>query len=183
MTAKEKQAAQLTTVCILALGTVLFGVWFSRLFSPPELGLSAHAEAPVLTFEDLLDAIEWVESKGDATAIGDFGAAVGSFQIHKIFVDDVNRIMRLNHTDKYSDGPVQYDYMDRQRRASSRWMVRTYLKYYGGTFEEMARKVNGGPTGHKKESTKEYWLTVKARMDEQLKVKVVNDNPRNATTD
>jgi len=48
MTAKEKQAAQLTTVCILALGTVLFGVWFSRLFSPPELGLSAHAEAPVL---------------------------------------------------------------------------------------------------------------------------------------
>ena len=64
------------------------------------------------SFEDLLDAIEWVESKGDANAKGDpimrttgfpkyeewtEYRAVGSFQIWKIYVDDVNRIQRLNH--------------------------------------------------------------------------------------
>ena len=45
-------------------------------------------------FEDLMDAIEQVESGGNANAVGDGGAAIGAFQIHKIYVDDVNRIMQ-----------------------------------------------------------------------------------------
>ena len=119
-----------------------------------------------VTFEDLLDAIEWVESKSDANAVGDNGRAVGSFQIHKIYVDDVNRINRLSHTDKYSH-PVQWDYQHRLSKVASRWMVKTYLEYYGGTFEEMARNHNGGPIGHKKESTKAYWLKVKNRLEKK----------------
>ena len=51
------------------------------------------------TFEDLLDAIESVESGGNANAVGDNNRAVGSFQIWKIYVDDVNRIIRLGHKD------------------------------------------------------------------------------------
>jgi hypothetical protein len=109
------------------------------------------------TFKDLLDAIEWVESKGKADAIGDNGEAVGAYQIHKIYVDDVNRIMpRLSW---------RFFYSDRYNREKSRKMVTIYLKHYGGTFEEMARKHNGGPKGHLKEATKPYWIKVKNRME------------------
>jgi hypothetical protein len=111
-----------------------------------------------LTFSDLLDAIEWVESKGDPWAVGDNGDAVGAYQIHEIYVRDVNRIGLLGHN---------FDFQDREDPVKSRKMVTIYLKHYGGTFEEMARKHNGGPQGHKKESTKAYWLKVKARMERE----------------
>ena len=164
--------------------------------------------APAQTFDDLLDAIEWVESRGDADAKGDeyvkytFGGcgpvtiasikktftlpsdcgpvewvqedattvrvyeyrAIGSFQIWKIYVDDVNQILLLGHNPKYTP-PIPFAYGDRLNPACSRKMVTIYLNHYGGTFEEMARKHNGGPNGHNKESTKAYWLKVKARMD------------------
>jgi hypothetical protein len=117
-----------------------------------------------LTFDDLLDAIEWVESKGDPWAIGDDGRAVGAYQIHKIYVDDVRRIM-LKRFATYSWSVGVPNYQSRQDPEKSRDMVTTYLKHYGGTFEEMARKHNGGPKGHLKEATKSYWLKVKARME------------------
>lgn len=101
--------------------------------------------------EALLDAIEQVESGGDPNAIGDNGEAVGAYQIHKIFVRDVNRIL----------GRKEYEYDDRLDRNKSRQMAEIYLRHYGGTAEEMSRKFNGGPQGHKKESTKKYWLKVK----------------------
>ena len=103
----------------------------------------------------LLNAIEWVESKGDVNAIGDSGRAVGCMQIHKIYVRDVNRIL----------GYDKYTYADRYDRAKSREMARVYFNHYGGTVEEMAKKFNGGPMGHKKKSTESYWEKVKARME------------------
>lgn len=127
-----------------------------------------------ITFDDLLDAIEQVESGGDPWAIGDNGNAVGSFQIWKIYVDDVNRISN----DKF------YAYIDRFDRRLSREMVDIYTKYYlrrvcrvvtsppkkrftgwdSRVFEFMARIHNGGPNGYKKESTKPYWEKVKAEL-------------------
>lgn len=129
-------------------------------FPPAELA-TIRTAAPSL--DDLLDAIEWVESKGDKDAIGDNGNAVGPYQIWKIFVDDVNRIKKLN-TSKY-DTFLPYKYEHRTHFGLSRQMASIYLNHYGGTLEEMARKFNGGPQGHKKESTKAYWLKVKARME------------------
>lgn len=124
------------------------------------------------TFEDLLDAIEYVESGGDPKAVGDNGNAVGSFQIWKIYVDDVNRIGRINHKDKYSN-PTQWKYHHRESQVCSRWIVRDYLKHYATkkrigrepTFEDMARIHNGGPNGWKKESTKSYWEKVKRAIE------------------
>ena len=125
------------------------------------------------SFEDLLDAIEWVESGGDASAVGDNGNAIGSFQIWKIYVDDLNRIGRAKHTDKYSTfQPWRYD--DRKNRVLSRIMVREYLQHYATparlghnlAFEDMARIHNGGPQGHKKESTLKYWVKVKERLEQ-----------------
>ena len=108
-----------------------------------------------VTMGDLLDAIEWVESKGDSNAIGDGGDAVGAYQIHKIFVRDCNRIL----------GREVHTYTDRLNKIKSREMAKIYLKYYGGTTEEMVRKFNGGPQGHKKQATLKYWLKIKSRLE------------------
>ena len=49
MTPKEKQSAQLTIVCLLALGTFIFGIWFSRLFSSEPVTSATQAGSPVLS--------------------------------------------------------------------------------------------------------------------------------------
>ena len=109
----------------------------------------------ISTFDKMLNAIEFVESGCNADAIGDGGNAVGSFQIWKIFVRDCNRIF----------GEDKYTYEDRKSRVKSREMATIYLNHYGGTTEEMVRKFNGGPQGHKKKATEAYWLKVKTRME------------------
>lgn len=159
------------------------------------------------TFEDLLDAIEWVESRGDANAVGDWiemclgtaplvnrgvigegvrltkiemrdgkvyrcdAQAVGAYQLHKKYVDDVNRIVGQNI----------YEYKDRWDKEISREMVKQYVTWYViwaknspcspsrgeiTNFNEYAARIhNGGPDGWKKKSTEEYWQLIKARME------------------
>jgi len=110
----------------------------------------------------LLDAIEQVESGGKADAVGDNGNAVGSFQIWKIYVDDVNRIL----------GEDRYTYSDRLSPILSREMVKVYIRHYATekrlkrepTLQDMARIHNGGGNGYKKECTKKYWIKVKRSM-------------------
>ncbi len=147
------------------IGMILFNSFAKDGDGDKEVPLFADKIPTEPSFDDLLDAIEWVESRGDANAIGDNGRAVGAYQIHKIFVDDLNRIYKLQHNDKYSSC-LQWRYYHRENKVCSRIIARDYLRYYGGTIEDMARKFNGGPNGHKKESTKSYWLKVKARMEE-----------------
>ncbi|KKN71388.1 hypothetical protein LCGC14_0421100 [marine sediment metagenome] len=151
-----------------------------------DLGFTKQHEP---TFDDLLDAICQVESGGRADAVGDGGAAVGAYQIHQIYVDDVNRIMRI-WSDKYQSYidngrltkavPVQIDnedvyqfsYEDRRNEQKSRAMTSIYLNHYGTaerlgyepTFEDYARIHNGGLYGWKKQSTEKYWLKVKERL-------------------
>ncbi len=156
----------------LMLACIAFGVamvpvceWLDRNFSPPPRVPVpvAQAGAGRITFDDLLDAIEWVESKGDPSAVGKDGE-LGSFQIKKIYVDDVNRII-------WRGG--EYSYGDRKNRHLSREMVKIYLGWYATrskigrrvTLEDFVRIHNGGPQGHKKECTKPYWEKVKARME------------------
>ncbi len=112
------------------------------------------------TVDDLMDAIEQVESGGDVNAVGEAGE-LGCMQIRKIYVDDVNRIL----------GHDKYTYGDRRDRAKSRKMTEIYIYHYAigivykvddGLLEVMARIHNGGPNGYKKESTLAYWEKVKA---------------------
>ena len=198
---KFQSIKALTGIVIVIIVTAWATLQIQDFFSSSEVGSVSHNTGPAFTFDDLLDAIEWVESKGEADAEGDWVQwfnretaffegeyrGIGSFQIHKIYVDDVNRILRNRNKDRHEIA-LQYTYDDRYNKAKSREMVRLYLwnwapdhrqsqladggiyidgsdhtdMYYFGT---CARIHNGGPNGHHKESTKAYWLKVKARME------------------
>ena len=155
---------------ILIILTILLSVaYVKNLADNQEVKIIKVPVPETPTFEALLDAIEYVESGGDWEAIGP-NDEVGNFQLTKIYVDDVNRIQRISHNDKYSVYHP-WKYYHRKNPACSRWMVRTYIKYYSGkigkeaTFEDMARIHNGGPDGWKKESTKVYWEKVKRAIE------------------
>ncbi len=165
------------TVILLLLAIIVgFGIGYLQSKYPihahtqPSDSLPTAQTTPerLITLDDLLNAIEQVESGGDANAVGDGGAAVGSFQIHKIYVDDVNRIQLAKHEERHM-GYLPYKYHWRKDRNISRDMVSIYLRYYATmrridrkpTAEDMARIHNGGPNGWKKDSTKEYWGKVK----------------------
>ena len=114
--------------------------------------LTSGAASGCPQFNDLLDAIEKVESGGDSSAVGDNGKAVGAYQIHKIYVDDVNRISGKS-----------FRYIDRKDKAKSRKMATIYLRHYGKgkTLIELARIHNGGPKGYKKKCTEKYAEKIK----------------------
>lgn len=99
-------------------------------------------------------AVMWVESRGDLEAVGDGGAAVGVFQIHRIMVDDCNRIV----------GRQRWTYEDRRDPVKSLEMFCTYCRHYwpAGGPEQWARGWNGGPQGPRKASTLAYWHKVRA---------------------
>jgi hypothetical protein len=121
---------------------------------------AANPAIPAKTKEELdLDKL-WaatikVESNGKADALGDGGKAIGIAQIHKICVDDINRIVST---------PL-YTYEDRLDPIKSREMWEIYLYHYGWEVmdspEKLSRIWNGGPTGYKKKSTLAYWEKVK----------------------
>ena len=104
----------------------------------------------------LIDALVHVESRGNVHAVGDNGKAIGVLQIHKEVIDDVNRAYRTT-----------YVYSDRKSIEKSREICRKYLILHGGrsaSDEKYARIWNGGPTGHKKKSTEQYWRKVMRSM-------------------
>ena len=108
-----------------------------------------------ITLDDLLDAIEQVESGGESdpdNAVGDGGKAIGAYQLHEIYVRDANRIL----------GWYRFRYEDRRNRAKSREMTSIVIQHYGkGDIETMAR-AHKCPTARYKESTKPYWNKIKA---------------------
>lgn len=119
--------------------------------------------------------------------------AVGAYQICKIYVDDANRIMKL-YSDHWQpavdDGRIgkvvpvvlhgediyQFTYDDRWDRDKSRAMTTIVTRHYAqidwknkqidmmGYLETVAR-THRNPTERNKESTKPYWIRVKARME------------------
>ena len=146
---KQKKARWYWFACLI-LASYLLGAYSvcpcqKTMLASIQLG----GNACVNTEPVLLQAIEYVESSGDCNAIGDGGAAVGCLQIHKIMVDDVNRIL----------GADRFTYADRYHRGKSYAMARIYFGHYckGKNDEYKARCWNGGPTGWKKKSTEKYW--------------------------
>ena len=108
----------------------------------------------------LLSAIIYVESSNNDSAYHKGEDAVGCLQIRQCMVDDVNRILRRQKSDK------RYLYHDRWLRYKSIEMFDVYCKHYGlTTAEEIARCWNGGPRGMQNEMTAGYWEKVKNKLD------------------
>lgn len=85
--------------------------------------------------EELLDAIATVESNNNDKAVGDNGKAIGRYQIWKTYVDEVNRISKIEKL------PYHFSYSDRNDADKSRHMVKIYLEFWGRQYERNTKKI------------------------------------------
>lgn len=128
------------------------------LFVCPDTYCDGAVQISEYNFDDLLKAIATVESGNNPSAHNKAEDAVGLYQIRKIYVDDINRIL----------GKPHFSYKNRWSAYKSRLMVGVYLNHYGRgkTIEQLARIHNGGPRGHEKKATEKYWLKVKKVLEQ-----------------
>ena len=120
---------------------------------------------PIITEADLINALIRVESRGNDSAIGDRhlvgNEAVGALQIRPIMVREVNRILKIQKSDK------RFKLSDRFDRTKTIEMFLIWKNYHhpDGDFEKIARNWNGGPKGYKKTRTEKYWVKVQKELD------------------
>ena len=129
---------------------------------PLFLSLSvSQAQYEDMPIDFLVEAIIQVESKGDSTAVGDRGWAVGVLQIWPIMVREVNRILEKDGSD------IRYVYTDRYSVKKSIEMFHIWREYYHpySDWETIARCWNGGPSGSSHHRTKCYWNKVRKELD------------------
>ena len=121
-------------------------------------------EVVVEPIDLLVDAIIYVESKGNDSAIGDrhLGSqyAVGALQIRPIMVKEVNRILKLKGSE------YRYQLKDRYDRDKSIEMFMIWYEFHhnDSNFEAIARSWNGGTNGVKNPKTYSYWKKVENQL-------------------
>ena len=114
--------------------------------------------------DELIDALIYVESKGNDSAIGDrhLGSqyAVGVLQIRPIMVREVNRILKLRGSD------YRFQLKDRYDRDKSIEMFLIWKEFHhnDSDFEVIARSWNGGANGVKNPKTYSYWKKVEQQL-------------------
>ncbi len=117
------------------------------------LDLSAKNHPALARFFHALHQVEASGRKGPIK--GDNGKALGPLQIH---------------LDYWKDAGVPGQYSDCADLAYSKRVVLAYLKRYApaalkaGDWEILARIHNGGPRGHRRKATVQYWRKVKEAM-------------------
>ena len=104
---------------------------------------------------NLIDAIIYVESRGDTTAHNIREDAVGCLQIRPIMLREVNRLLGF---DKYKLA----DRWSKQKSIDMFEVIKQHTK--NPTDEKLARNWNGGWNGYKKQSTLKYWHKVKEQL-------------------
>jgi hypothetical protein len=118
-------------------------------------------ERPPELTDALLDAIRFVES-GDREIVpdGDGGRAIGPYQIWKVYYLDAC---------EYDPSLRARGYEACRDEAFARRVVIAYMSRYGRgkSAEDLARIHNGGPKGHRKDATAEYWDKVEKRLNER----------------
>ena len=121
----------------------------------------------VITDADLVTALIHVESRGNDSAIGDRhlvgSEAVGALQIRPIMVREVNRILKIQKSDK------RYSLKDRFERDKSIEMFYIWKNYHHKDSEPevIARNWNGGPKGYKVNRTVKYWNKVEKQLNNE----------------
>lgn len=126
--------------------------------------LTALVVNAVEVSDNLLHALKMAESGCKSDAIGDNRKAVGILQLHKVYVDDANRIV----------GYKKYSYNDRYDVSKSEEMTRIVLTHYGKHYESktgkcctdevLARIHNRGYSQWNDKLGERYWNKVKQFM-------------------
>jgi len=120
---------------------------------------------PVIEVGELVNALIFIESSGNDSAIGDRhlvgNEAVGALQIRPIMVREVNRICRILGSQQH------FALKDRFDRDKSIHMFFIWREYHhkNDSDEVIARNWNGGPRGYKIKRTEKYWLKVAKQLN------------------
>ena len=122
--------------------------------------------SPIIEDEHLVSALILVESRGNDSAIGDRhivgGEAVGALQIRPIMVREVNRILRIQKSDKRFALKDRYD----RDKTIDMFLIWKDFHHSDSDYETIARNWNGGPKGYKNPRTEKYWNKVQSQLDE-----------------
>lgn len=119
------------------------------------LFLTTSSMGVVRSIPNLIDAIIYVESRGNTKAHNIKEDAVGCLQIRPIMLKEVNRLLGYN----------KYKLADRWSKAKSIEMFNVIKEHTTNpTDEKLARNWNGGWNGYKKQSTLKYWYKVKEHL-------------------
>jgi hypothetical protein len=92
---------------------------------------------------------------------GDNGAAIGPYQIHRIYWEDALK----------ADPGIGGDYQDCRHRAYAERVIDAYMRKWirddwaAGNAEVIARTHNGGPGGASKIATVGYWEKVRTVLE------------------
>lgn len=118
----------------------------------------------VITDADLLTALILVESRGNDSAIGDRhlvgNEAVGALQIRPIMVREVNRILKIQKSDKRFTLKDRFD----RDKTIEMFLVWKNFHHKDSDPEKIARNWNGGPKGFKISRTEKYWAKVQKEL-------------------
>ena len=129
--------------------------------------LKTKSIQPVITDGDLLNALIFVESRGNDSAVGDRhlvgNEAVGALQIRPIMVREVNRICKIIGSHQ------RFTLKDRFDRDKSIHMFMIWKEFHhrDSSPEKIARNWNGGPKGYKVSRTEKYWLKVEKQLNNE----------------
>lgn len=156
---------------LLLIGLILYPIQFASNtiiidVVKPKVPLETNDLTTNNTLDLLINAMIWVESKGDSLAIGDTQLktpSVGVLQIRPIMVNEVNRILRLKKDKR------RFALNDRFSKAKSIEMFRIWQQHHhlDSSFEKIARSWNGGNVGSKNTITSHYWDKVKSKLDKK----------------
>ena len=165
---KELNRRALIALAILAAAIILIIAILAMRSAAMAKTTEAAPAREGLSFDDMLDAIEWVESKGIETAVGEDGE-VGAYQIKDIYLKDYVRITG-------DDWFVDYNKDMRLEKWFSRKVTAAVTKHYAHTtwpeldindpqFIETAARTHKNPTERNRPSTYAYGQRILARME------------------
>jgi len=131
--------------------------------------IELEAKVPTLSIseDELVRALIMVESRGNDSAVGDRhlvgNEAVGALQIRPIMVREVNRILKIQKSDR------RFTLKDRYDREKTIEMFYIWKNHHhkDSKFEVIARNWNGGPKGYKSNKTEKYWNKVEQQLNKE----------------
>ena len=118
------------------------------------------------SFEDFIEAVIYIESRGNVKAYNEQEKAVGCLQIRPIMLREVNRVLKR---DKSKLRFTLEDRWDREKSIDIFHIIAEQTKCCENIskldfFETVARRWNGGRRGDRKKATKIYWERVKNKL-------------------